>query len=341
MDDPEETPVNQPPLTVATARYDHMRALFDGTVGFEGVDTTLASADLVSDIFDRMVRERAYDVAELGLTFYLRTLDLPDPPFVALPVFPARHFRHSALFVNTASGIEKPEDLAGRTIGEFATYGTDPGVWLKGILGDEHGVTPDRCRWVVGGVDEPMEPFDFVPFRHPADVEVAAAPPGRALGPMLEAGEIDALLSAHPPRCVLDGSPTVARLFGDAVDVERDWYARTGIFPIMHTVVVRKELLAERPGLARTLYRGFCASRDAALAHYEFRRETEQIDLMVPWVSALYERNRTLLPDDWWPYGVERNRTTLDTFLRYFHEQGLSDRRLTCEDLFAAELLDT
>ncbi|MHC1563372.1 substrate-binding domain-containing protein [Actinomycetospora sp. C-140] len=330
-----------PQITVATARYDHVRALFDGTVTFGGVDASFSSADLVSDIFDRMVRERAFDVAELGLTFYLRTLDLPDPPFVALPVFPARHFRHSAIYVNTASGIQKPQDLAGRTVGEFATWGTDPGVWLKGILADEYGVTPDRCRWIIGGADEPMAPFDFVPLRHPSSVDVAPAPAGTALGPMLEAGEIDALISAHPPRCVLDGSPHVARLFPDVVDVERDWHARTGIFPIMHTVVARKELLAEHPGLARTLHDGFCASRDAALAHYEFRRETQQIDVMVPWFSELYEENRRLLSTDWWPYGVAGNHTALDTFLRYFHEQGLSDRRWAVEDLFVSELLDT
>jgi ABC-type nitrate/sulfonate/bicarbonate transport system substrate-binding protein len=331
-----------PQISVATARYDHVRALFDGSVGIDGVDATFSSADLVSDIFDRMVRERAFDVAELGLTFYLRTLDLPDPPFVALPVFPARHFRHSAIWVNVDSGIEKPQDLAGRTVGEFATYGTDPGVWLKGILADEYGVTPEQCRWVVGGVDEPMAPFDFVPFRHPASVDVSAAP--GALGPMLESGEIDAMISSHPPRCVLDGSPRVAPLFGsleDVVAVERDWYARTGIFPIMHTVVVRRELLDEQPGIARRVYDAFHASRDAALAHYGFRRETQQIDLMVPWFSELYERNRTLLGDDWWPYGVAGNRTTLDTFLRYSHEQGLSDRRLAVEDLFNSELLDT
>lgn len=326
-------------LSVASARYDHMRALFDGTVTFDGVDASMHSADLVSDIFDRMVREQAFDVAELGLTFYLRTLDLPDPPFVALPVFPARHFRHSAIWVNTASGIDEPEDLAGRTVGEFATFGTDPGVWLKGILADDHGVIPEQCRWVIGGIDEPMAPFDFVPLRRAPETDVSAAE--GPLGPMLEAGKIDALISAHPPRCVLEGSPHVRPLFGDTARAEQDWFARTGIFPIMHTVVARQELLAEHPGLARTLLDGFTASRDAALAHYEFRRQTHQIDVMVPWFGDLYERNRALLPTDWWPYGVADNRTTLEAFLRHFHDQGLSDRLRSVDELFAPELLDT
>lgn len=218
----------------------------------DGVDAAFEGdrARLVSDIFEGMVRDRAFDVAELGLTFYLRTLDLEDPPFVALPVFLARQFRHSAIFVNTASGIERPQDLAGRTIGEFATYGHDAGVWAKGILSDEFGVTPEQSRWVVGGFDWPMAPFDFVPQPHPANVDVTWAPEGKALGPMLEAGEVDAFISADAPRCVLDGSPKVARLFPDYVPVERDYYRRTGIHPIMHTVVVRKELLDRHPGLA-------------------------------------------------------------------------------------------
>ncbi|MEJ2885162.1 4,5-dihydroxyphthalate decarboxylase [Actinomycetospora aeridis] len=326
-------------LSVASARYDHMRALFDGTVTFDGVDATLTSADLVSDIFDRMVREQAFDVAELGLTYYLRTLDLTDPPFVALPVFPARHFRHSAIWVNTASGIEKPQDLAGKTVGEFAIYGTDPGVWLKGILAEEYGVTPEQCRWVVGGVDAPMAPLDFVSFRHPAAVD--ASPAEGALGLMLEAGEIDALISAHPPRCVLEGSPHVAPLFGDTVAAEQEWFARTEILPIMHTVVARRDLLDEHPGLARTLLDGFTASRDAALAHYEFRRGTHQIDVMVPWFGDVYERARAVLPTDWWPYGVAANRATLEAFLRHTHDQGLSDRRRGVDELFAPELLDT
>ena len=143
------------------------------------------------------VRCRAYDVSELGLTFYLRTLDLDDPPFLAIPVFPNRQFRHSAIFVNTSSGINEPQDLAGKTVGEFATYGRDADVWPKGILSDDYGVTPGQCRWIICGVDRPMEPFCFIPFLHPADVDVTPAPEGKTLGAMLEAGEIDTFLRYH------------------------------------------------------------------------------------------------------------------------------------------------
>ena len=328
-------------LKVGCWEYDRTRPLFDGTARIDGVDASFESAPIVSVIFERMVRQHAFDVAELGLTFYLRTLDSDNSPFIAIPVFPNRHFRHSAIFINTSSGIEKPQDLAGKTIGEFATYGHDAGIWPKGILADDYGVTPDQSRWIVGGADRPMAPFDFVPFLHPADVDVTPAPEGKALGPMLESGEIDALMSAVMPQCVLNGSPQVAPLFPDYEAVEREYYARTRIYPIMHTVVIRKDLLAQHPGLARAIYRGFCDAKDIAMEHYRRGRMEQHMDLMVPWFTPLYDKNRRLLPDDWWPYGVGANRTTIDTFLRYSFEQGLSKRRLTCEDIFVPELLGT
>jgi 4,5-dihydroxyphthalate decarboxylase len=328
-------------LKVACWNYDHARALRDGTVKFDGVDAAFESGRFVSDIFEGMVRQHAYDVSELGLTFYLRTLDLDDPPFIAIPVFPNRQFRHSAIFVNTSSGINKPRDLAGKTVGELGTYGHDAGVWPKGILSDDYGVTPGQCRWIVGGTDWPMEPFGFIPFLHPADVDVAPAPEGQTLGAMLDSGEIDALISAHVPECVMNNSPRVARLFPDYESVERDYYRRTGIYPIMHTVVIRKDLLAGHPGAARTIYRGFCDAKDVAMARYREGLREQHADLMIPWFTPLFDENRRLLPDDWWPYGVAANRKTIDTFLRYHFEQGLSKRRLTCEDIFVPELLKT
>ncbi|MBN3898539.1 MAG: 4,5-dihydroxyphthalate decarboxylase [Nostoc sp. NOS(2021)] len=328
-------------LKIGCSNYDHTRALFDDTVKIDGVDASFESARIVSDIFERMVRQRAFDVSELGLTFYLRTLDLDDPPFIALPVFPNRNFRHSAIFINTSSGIEKPEDLAGKTIGEFGIYGHDAGVWPKGILSDEYGVTPDQCRWIIGASDWYMPPFDFIPQRHPANVDVMPVPFGKALGPMLEAGEIDAFISAVAPQCVLNNSPQVARLFPDYESVERAYYRRTGIFPIMHTVVVRKELLAQHPALVQAIYRGFCDAKEVAMEQYRKGLMEQHGNLMIPWFTPLFDENRRLFPDDWWPYGVEANRKTINTFLRYFFEQGLSKRRLTCEDIFVPELLGT
>lgn len=328
-------------LKIAFWNYDRTHALTDGTVKIDGVDASFTSARIVSEIFERMIRQREFDVSELGLTYYLRTLDFDDPPFIAIPIFPNRCFRHSAIYINRSSGIQKPQDLVGKTVGEFAVYGHDAGVWPKGILSDEYGVTPNQCRWVIGGLDWPMAPIDFIPRPHPANIDVTLAPEGKELGGMLEAGEIDALISADVPKCVLNNSPRVARLFPDYESVERDYYQRTGIFPIMHTVVVRKELLAQHPGLAQAIYRGFCDAKDVAMEQYKAGLIFNNMNIMIPWLSQLLNEDRRLLGDDWWMYGVEANRKTIDTFLRYHLEQGLSKRRLTCEDVFVPELLGT
>ncbi|MBV8399194.1 MAG: hypothetical protein JOZ17_10695, partial [Acetobacteraceae bacterium] len=252
-------------LDIAFWNYDRTRALRDGGVKIEGVDARYHTARIVPEIFEAMIRRRAYDVSELGMTYFLRTIDgAGDPPFVAIPVFPNRCFRHSAIYINKASGIERPEDLQCKTIGELALYGHDAGVMPKGILSDEFGFRPETCRWIVGGIDFPMEPVDFLPQRHPANVKVSLAAKEADLGAMLEAGEIDALISADVPRCVLEGSPKVGRLFEDYEAVERDYYRRTGIFPIMHTVVVTRELAERDPEVVKAIYKGFCDAKDAA-----------------------------------------------------------------------------
>ncbi|MEV6113855.1 4,5-dihydroxyphthalate decarboxylase [Streptomyces sp. NPDC052109] len=332
--------MTNPALTVGCFRYDTTRALFDGSVREDGIDVTMETAATLPEIFDRLIRGNEFDVAELGLTFYLRLLET-GLPYVALPIFPNRAFRHSCVFVNVHSGITEPGDLAGKTIGEFGTYGQDSGVWAKGILMDEYGFKPERSRWVIGGLERPAAPFDFVPHPHPAEVDVSVAPEGRALGAMLDSGEIDALFSANVPECVLAGSPNVRRLFPDFEPLERDYHRRTGIFPIMHTIVIRRDLLRDRPRLAHGVHRIFSRAKDAAADRYRQNRRLYQVQTMVPWMNALIERNGEEFAEDWWPYGIAANRAALDAILRYHHEQGLTTRRWRIEDVFAAELLDT
>jgi hypothetical protein len=327
-------------LTIGCFEYDTTRSLFDGSVTVDGVDVTMESAATLPELFARLIRAGEFDVAELGLTFYLR-LQETGLPYVALPIFPNRVFRHSCVFVNPHSGITKPGDLVGKTIGEFGIYGQDSGVWAKGILADEYGFKPEASRWVIGGLEYPASPFDFIPHPHPDEVEVTAAPEGKTLNSMLETGEIDALFSANVHQCVLDGSPNVTRLFPDFEMLERDYYRRTGIFPIMHTVVIRKDLLRERPGLAHQVYRAFSQAKDASADRYRRNRRLFQVQTMVPWMHALIERNVEELPEDWWPYGISANRAALDAYLRYHYEQGLSPRRWAIEDLFDPDLLDT
>ena len=326
-------------LRVAVYGYEHTAALLDGRVPIDGVDATFETASLVSDIFRGTV-ERRYDVSEYGLTYFLRTFDLEDSPFLALPIFPNRNFRHSSVFVNTAAGIGEPRDLAGRTIGEFALFGHDPGVWIKGIFSDEYGLTPDRSRWVIGGTDHPIPPFDWVPQPVPYGVDVRHAAEGRTLGAMLEDGEIDALISVDVPRSLLNGSSRIARLFPDYETVERDYYRRTGIFPIMHIVAVPRELAA-RTELMTSIYRAFCQAKEIVQEEHRQGAAKQHMGVVTPWFSKHLEENRALLGEDWWPYGLAANRKALDTFLRYHYEQGLSKRLLTSEDIIVPALLDT
>jgi 4,5-dihydroxyphthalate decarboxylase len=328
-------------LQIGFGEYDRTRVLVDGTVKIEGVDASFHSNRIVTEVFAGMIRDCTYDVAELGLTYFLRTMDFDEPPFIALPIFPNRCFRHSAIYINVDSGIQQPADLAGKTVGEFAMYGHDAGVWTKGILSDDYGVKPDQCRWIVGRLDWPLKQIDFVPQPHPANIDVTYASQGTDLGKLLETGEIDALISADVPKCVLEKSLKVARLFVDYQTTEREYYQRTKIFPIMHTVVVRKELASKHPEILQAVYKGFCEAKNTVEEQYTRNMIFNNMATMIPWVSKLIDDDRSLLGEDWWPYGLEANRKAVDTFLRYHFEQGLSKRRLTCEDIFVPKLLGT
>lgn len=243
-------------LDIAFWNYHRTRMLADGTVKIEGADATFHSARIVPEIFKAMIRKRAYDVSELGMTYFLRTFEDGNSPFLAIPVFPVRSFRHGAIYINNASGIARPEVLVGKRLGELALYGHDAGVMPKGILSDDFGFKPELNRWIIGGIDFPMDTVDFVSRSAPGGVEVEYAAKDVDLGDMLEAGEIDALFSADVPRCVLKKSPKVGRLFEDYEAVERDYYRRTGIFPIMHAVVVTRELAQQAPDLIKAIYKG-------------------------------------------------------------------------------------
>jgi hypothetical protein len=328
-------------LDIAFWNYDRTRLLAEGAVKIAGADATFHSARIVPEIFEAMVRRRAYDVSELGMTYFLRTFEGGESPFLAMPVFPVRSFRHGAIYINKASGITRPEDLAGKRIGELALYGHDAGVMPKGILSDDYGVKPEQSRWIIGGIDFPMDPVDFIPHPVPDGVEVEWAGKDVDLGVMLEAGEIDALISADIPHCVLNKSPKVGRLFEDYPIAERDYFRRTGIFPIMHAVVVTRDLAMAQPDLIRAVYQGFCAAKDQMAAQYVQGMTFNNMTTMLPWLTKLIDDDRALLGDDWWPYGIAANRAALDAILRYHHEQGLTRRRFTIEEVFAPCLLDT
>jgi ABC-type nitrate/sulfonate/bicarbonate transport system substrate-binding protein len=329
-----------PKLDIAFWDYDRTRALADGKVKIAGVDTTFHSAPIVTIIFEGMINGK-FKVSELGMTYFLRTFKNGESPFIAIPVFPNRSFRHSAIYINKASGITRPEDLNGKRIGELALYSHDAGLIPKGILMDEYGFRPETCEWIIGGLDWPMKPIDFVPDTHPANVKVSNITHGKELGAMLEAGEIDALISADNPKCILEHSPKVGRLFEDYPTVEREYYRRTNIFPIMHTVVIRKDLLAKHPELAKSIYQGFVEAKDEAVKDYQHGKIFNSMGTMFPWFSNLIDQDISLLGEDWWPYGMGANRKAVELILRYHHEQRITDRLYTVEDLFVPDLLDT
>ena len=329
-------------LDIAFWNYDRTRLLADRTVKIDGVDATLHSARIVPEIFEAMVRHQAYDVSELGMTYFLRTFDgTGHSPFLAIPVFPVRAFRHGAIYINKASGIRRPQDLAGKRIGELALYGHDAGVMSKGILSDEFNVRPEQSRWIIGGIDFPMDPIDFVSHPVPEGVEVEWAGKEIDLGDLLEAGKIDALISADVPKAVLDKSPKVGRLFENYEELERDYYRRTGIFPIMHAVVVTRDLAEQHPDLVKSIYRGFCIAKDQIETEYVKGLTFNNMTVMLPWLSKLIDGNLELLGADWWPYGIERNRAAIDVVLRYHYEQGLTKRQFSIEDVFVPGLLHT
>ncbi len=326
-------------LTVAGGHWDRARALADGTVSAEGMDLDYRGMH-VTEFFRRMVEGREFHASELGLTYYLRTLALDDPPFIAIPVFPVRFFRHASVFINTASGIDSPADLAGKALGEVFVFGHDAGVWMKGILRDEYGLRLETAQHYVGEMNEYGPKWDWLPGNPPAGARVEQLGPGRTLNALLESGEIAACFSAMTPRSLLEGSAQVRRLFTDYPAVERDYFRRTGIFPIMHTFVIRRDVHRQHPWVARSLYQALKEARDKVYKQLKTADEYMHSSMMMPWFSALRDENRRLLGEDFWPYGFRSNHHTVDTFLRYHHEQGLT-RRYTPEEIFCPETLDT
>ena len=325
-------------LTFSCWNYDRMHALMDGRVRPEGIDLDYQSL-FPAVTFQRALREGQFDACELGLTFYLATLHMPDPPFVAIPVYPVRLFVHGAIYVNARSGIESPKDLIGKRVGELFVYGHDAGTFAKGVLADEYGVPANSYSYSIGGVDQPMGEWQWFPLKPPPGVKWQHIGTARTLDQMLEAGEIDALVSALVPPSYLKHSPVVRRLFEDSEAVERAYFRKTGIFPIMHVVAIRKEVYRKNPWVAQSLYQALKQSKDKAAELFRLQEANMHRLFMVPWLTEHREENRKLMVDDLWPYGLSKNHKALDTFLRYHFEQGVSKRRFTPEELFVPETL--
>jgi 4,5-dihydroxyphthalate decarboxylase len=321
-------------LTLACFDYDRTRALRDSEIVPEGIELTYLTLP-VEETFFRMLRHREFDACEMSLSSYAVSLASADPWLVALPVFPSRAFRHSGVFVNRASGIEGPRDLPGKVVG-LAEYELTANVWIRGILAEHHGVPVDGVAYRTGGLEQPGR-REKLELNLPPEIDIAPLDSGRSLSDALVAGEIDALYTPRAPSSFMGGAPEVDRLWPDAAAAEMDYHAQTGIFPIMHTLVIPRQLHEADPWIARSLVKAFGAARDRA---YELLRETAALPYMLPFLPLDHERVVGAMGRDYWPYGLEANRHVLETFLGYHHEQGLSPRRLEPEELFAPETLE-
>jgi len=326
--------VSRLPLTLACWNYDRTRALADGTVRPDGIDLEYFGLD-VEETFFRMLRHREFDAAEMSLSSYAMTVDRGNSPFVAIPAFPSRMFRHGCIFVSAQSGIREARALAGRRIGVPEYQMTAP-VWIRGILHDEYGVDPASVEYLTGGVEQPGRE-EKLKLDLPPAFRVTPIGAAQTLAQMLADGEIDALYTARTPSTLATRPGTVRRLFDDYVAAERDYYRKTRIFPIMHTIVIRRDVHRAHPWIAQSLFKAFSEAKRHARADLD---ATHALASMLPWQVAHVEEARRELGDDWWPYGFAANRAVLDTFLRYHHAQGLSKRRLAPEDLFAPETLE-
>ena len=317
-------------ITAAVGAFDRTQALLDGRVRVEGFEVDWTSGELES-LFSRAFATAEFDVTELSFCNYLIAAALGDCPYVALPIFPTRCFRHHAFFIRTDRGIRGARDLEGKRVG-VREYTNTVSLVARGVLQHYYGVDLRRIRWIVGDVDRRERAPGEVKVPPISGVEIAHAGE-RLLGDMLEAGEIDGLIAYTPPRC--SASPNVGRLFERWWEDEQCYFADTGIFPIMHVVAVRRALAERHPDLAPALYRAFCAAKACALRDLEIEQAPKT---MLPWAPAHLAETRRVLGDDFWPYGIEANRATLEAQIAWAYEQGLVDRRLALEEFFAPSL---
>lgn len=320
------------PITIAVGINDRTLPLVARLVEIEDVDATYVTAPL-EEIFARAFDDQAYDVTELSFSNYLHLTAFGESPYIGLPIFPSRSFRHSAIYIRSDRGISGPRDLIGRTVG-VREYSMTAALVARGILEDDFGVRAQDLNWRTG----PADSKDTKPIIRmlPKGVPLTPIDDTANLSDMLRDGELDAMIAYKPPPAFTENEPHVQRLFEDAAAIETDYARRTGLFPIMHLIGVRRELARERPDLLVKLCAGFNAAQ-----RYSFDRlsQTQALYSMLPWGAQEFERNRMILGDDFWAYGVERNRQALEALCRYSFVQGLAPRQLSPEELFASETL--
>lgn len=322
-------------LSLAIGDYDRNRPLLDGTVRIDGVDVVPMMLT-PEEIFFRSFRDEAFDICELSLSSMSVKTSRGTPAYVGVPAFVSRAFRHTSIYIRTDRGIATPQDLKGKRIG-LPEYQLTACVWVRALLEEDFGVAPADVTWVRGGIVDPTR-IEKIALDLPPAITLEAAPAGRSLDMLLREGEIDAYIGPRAPPCFEQGHPRIARLFDDPTAVAQDYYRRSGIFPIMHLIGIRRTLVEAHPWLPATVLKAFEQSKSMALAKL---MDTSATKVTLPFVEEQLGAARALMGTDFWSYGFEPNRAVLDNFLDHHHRQGLSQRRLKPEELFHPSTLDS
>lgn len=320
--------MNKLRLSVAVGDYDRTRPLIDGDVRIDGVDGIFLKLS-PEEIFFRAFRTEDFDICELSLSSYTVKTANGDCPYVGIPIFPSRAFRHTSIYINTDKGIEKPADLKGKRIG-LAEYQLTANVWVRALLADDYGVQPSDVHWVRGGLEETGRK-EKISIDLPSNIQISNAPEDRTLVQLLVDGEIDAMIGPRMPSC-FDGVKPVGWLFDNPTEAAVDFYRRTKLFPIMHIVGIRRELVGEHPWLPATVYKAFERAKSVCAEHLA---DTSATKVTLPFVEEQLQRAKQLMGADYWSYGLAENRHVLETFLQHHHQQGLSNRLVSPEELFA------
>jgi 4,5-dihydroxyphthalate decarboxylase len=315
-------------LTLAMWDYDRVRPLMDGRVQVEGCDLNFFTV-APEECFHRAWIGHEFDICEIGFSAYIISLSRGEAPYVAIPVFPSRSFRHSCIYVRNDRAIQSPKDLVGKVVG-VPEYQLAAPMWARGILDEEYGVSPDMLNWRQGGMSQPGRGEKYQ-MNLPAGFPLQAIPKGATLNQMLETGDLDAIIAPRTPANYGQPNSSVSRLFEDYESVEKAYFAKTKIFPIMHAIGIRNEVAARHPWLPLSLLKAFRAAKAIALRDLQ---ETAALKVSLPWAVKAAADARTLMGDDWWPYGVDSSSETLQAMLRYSFNQGLSSRPVAMTELF-------
>jgi 4,5-dihydroxyphthalate decarboxylase len=326
--------MNKLRLSVAMGDYDRTRALLDGRVQIDGVDPVYMTL-YPEEMFFRAMRSQDFDICELSFSSYMVKTAQNTCPYVAVPVFLSRAFRHTSIYVRKDK-VHKPEDLKGRRIG-LPEYQLSAHVWARAILQDDHGVHPEDVTWLRGGIETPGRP-EKIALKLPAGVRLENAPEGTTISELLDRGEIDGFMAPRPPSAQALSNPAVGWLFDDPTAAAKDYFKRTGIFPIMHVVGVRKTLCDAHPWLPMAVFKAFNQAKGAAL---EALSDTSATKVTLPFVEEQLKAARETMGQDFWSYGVAANRATLDAFLRHHHAQGLSQKKMQIEEIFHPATYET